>query len=66
MPSRIDLYRLLGRTFDIRVLDPQDELAAMMACKRPAKQRRPRRAEVQHAGRTGSDSSADGGHRVCA
>ncbi len=55
-----DLDGLLGRTLEVGVLDAQDELAAVMARERPAEQRRAGGAQVQHAGRAGSDAGADG------
>ena len=49
----------------VRVLDPEPELAALVACEQPVEQGCPHVADVQEPGRAGSHSHADGSaHRA--
>ena len=43
----------------VGVVDPQDELAAVMSGQQPVEQSRPHPADVQEAGRAGGESSAN-------
>ena len=55
--DRVD--RLLGRARLVGVLDPQQELAAVVAGEQPVEQRRARAADVQEAGRRGREAGDD-------
>ena len=48
----------------IGVVDPQNELPALPFGEQPIEQRRPHAADVQVAGRAGSEASADGHGRI--
>ena len=52
--------RLLDVPLLVGVVDAQDELAALPFGEQPVEQRRPHAADVQVAGRAGSETSADG------
>ena len=55
-----DLRRLVGGALAVGVLDAQDERAAVTARVQPREQRRAHAADVQHAGRAGSETGTDG------
>ena len=57
------IRRLRGRARAVRVLNPQQELAATPARIKPVKQRSARAADMQKAGRRGGEAGDDGGHR---
>ena len=50
-----------GRSLAIGVLDAKDERAALPACEQPVVERRPRVADVQVTGRTGSETQTRSG-----
>src|SRR6185369_6272767 len=53
------LGRFIARARDVGVLDPQDEVAAVVARERPREERGARGAEVEKAGRRRGDARAD-------
>src|SRR5690606_31125056 len=55
------LHRFRRRTFEIGILNAQDELAAEVAGIGPGKQRGARAANVEIAGRAGSEAGTDRG-----
>jgi len=59
-PVQDHLHGFRRGALPIRVLHPQDELTAVAAGIEPAEERRAHTADVQHAGRTGGETGADG------
>ncbi len=62
-PFEDRLGRLGRRTPAVRILDSQDELAAVMPGEQPVEQRRARAADVQVAGRRWRETCHNLGHR---
>ena len=54
------LQRLLQIALLVRVVDPEDVLAAVVAGEEPVEQRRPDTADVEMSGRTRCETRADG------
>src|SRR5581483_6155422 len=63
--QRLDhpVHRLLGDPARVRVLDPEDERAAVVPGEGPAEQAGPDVAHMQRARRRGRETRADGDHR---
>jgi hypothetical protein len=61
-PERpLDLFdRLLDLAARVRVLDPKEKLAALVAREEPVEERRADAADVEESGRAGCETSADG------
>src|SRR5712691_13406505 len=53
------LHRGFGRALEVRVLDAQDEFAAVLSCVRPREESGPRPADMEVAGRARSKTGSD-------
>ena len=62
MMPRVDF---LGASFAVGILDPQQELAAVVAAVEVVEQRGPDAADMQRAGRAGGEAGADGHGGAC-